>query len=270
MAEFKKWLSAALNALGNALPLTKEERMEHLHEKWARDFDAQLAAEREICRKTIESRILPEHLSVLMRKYRQTIRQDDYGHLVTDDWAREIEYYLDTVLRVGIKLRMEAPDSPEALDDANCQWMSDEGRQRTYAMDVVWNVVRDALEKQENAGLLVAFDDSMSGADFEQFCADELRRTGWWVQLIGASGDQGGDLIAEKDGRRVMLQCKKYSSPVGNTAVQEAFAGMQHHEASMACVVSNAPYTKGAQQLAASTGVLLLHHSQLCELHTIV
>jgi restriction system protein len=67
-----------------------------------------------------------------------------------------------------------------------------------------------------------------------------------------------------------MVQCKKYGSPVGNNAVQEAFAGVQYHGASVACVVSNARYTKAAEQLAATTGVHLLHYSQLCELDKFV
>ena len=36
------------------------------------------------------------------------------------------------------------------------------------------------------------------------------------------SGDQGADIIADKDGMRLIVQCKLLGRPVGNKAVQEA------------------------------------------------
>jgi len=61
----------------------------------------------------------------------------------------------------------------------------------------------------------------------------------------------------------VAIQCKKYSNPVGNKAVQEVTSGATFHNAEYAVVVSNSSYTASARQLAAKSGVLLLHHSEL-------
>jgi restriction system protein len=233
----------------------------------AKRQEAELASDLADLAIAIKSRIRPEHLPVLMRKYRQTVREDEYGQWIFEDWWREVDYFLDRVLTGGIDLDAALGQGSRSL---NRTWVLPSGSYRPYAIDVVTDIVQAALQKQLDEGHQVEFANSMSGADFERFCADELMRAGWRVQLIGASGDQGGDLIAEKDGLRVMIQCKKYSSPIGNTAVQEAFAGMRHHEASAACVVSNARYTTGARQLAASTGVYLLHYSQLCEFDSVV
>jgi restriction system protein len=63
--------------------------------------------------------------------------------------------------------------------------------------------------------------------------------------------------------KRIVVQCKFYSSPVGNKAVQEAAAARLHERADQAIVVSNAAYTKAARQLAGTTGVILLHHDDL-------
>jgi HJR/Mrr/RecB family endonuclease len=71
------------------------------------------------------------------------------------------------------------------------------------------------------------------------------------------------DVVAEKGGRRIVIQCKLYSQPVGNSAVQEVAAARAHERADYAAVVSNNTYTPAAKQLAASNGVLLLHHSDL-------
>ncbi|MDP2805372.1 MAG: restriction endonuclease [Gallionellaceae bacterium] len=83
--------------------------------------------------------------------------------------------------------------------------------------------------------------------------------------MTKASGDQGIDVVASLGNVKAVFQCKKYSQPVGNAAVQEIFAGKQHEQAHVAAVVSNATYTPSAKQLATTTGVHLLHFSELPE-----
>jgi restriction system protein len=80
-----------------------------------------------------------------------------------------------------------------------------------------------------------------------------------------ATGDQGVDVIAMKNGMRVVLQCKKYSSPVGNKAVQEIVAGKIHEQAHHAAVVTNNTFTSSALQLASTNGVKLLHVTELSD-----
>lgn len=81
--------------------------------------------------------------------------------------------------------------------------------------------------------------------------------------IEATSGDQGADVIAQRNGTKVVVQCKMYSLPVGNKAVQEAIAAKQHYLADEAWVVTNNTYTKSAKQLAISSGVKLLHHNRL-------
>ena len=84
------------------------------------------------------------------------------------------------------------------------------------------------------------------------------------------TGDQGADLIADMGGCRVVIQCKFYSRPVGNKAVQEAHAAIGFHAGDCAAVVSNASFTRAAKQLADANGVLLLHHDQLADLRQLL
>jgi len=88
--------------------------------------------------------------------------------------------------------------------------------------------------------------ESMSGIDYEVYCARILQEAGWEVETTVASGDQGVDLIAMIEDIRVCIQCKRYSKPVGNKAVQEIIAGMTHWNGTHAVVVSNAGFTKAA------------------------
>ena len=73
-------------------------------------------------------------------------------------------------------------------------------------------------------------------------------------------------MIAERAGKRVVLQCKLYSGPVGNGAVQEIAAGRAHERADFGAVVTNSRYTAPAEQLAATNSILLLHYRDLLRL----
>ena len=67
---------------------------------------------------------------------------------------------------------------------------------------------------------------SSDGLSFEYTCASILRKRGFSnVDVTKGSGDQGIDVLAWKGGTKYGIQCKLYASPVGNKAVQEAYAG---------------------------------------------
>lgn len=103
----------------------------------------------------------------------------------------------------------------------------------------------------------------MAPTDYELHCALLLRSVGWDAQTTVASGDQGADIIAHRGGVVLVVQCKLYSQPVGNSAVQEISAARLHQRADYAAVVSNASFTPAARQLAMTNGLYLLHHEEL-------
>ena len=107
------------------------------------------------------------------------------------------------------------------------------------------------------------FREDMSPREFEHYCAAVLREMKWKARVTQLSGDQGVDIVADKRGLRIVVQCKKYSKPVGNRAVQEIVAGIAHRDAQRGVVVATNGYTSSAKKLAASNEVLLLHHSEL-------
>lgn len=109
-----------------------------------------------------------------------------------------------------------------------------------------------------------------NGIDFEYWCAARIEEQGWSVRVSKASGDQGIDIEAMRDGMLVAVQCKRYTSPVGNKAVQEAYAGATHYRASKAIVIGTGGYTKAAIDLAANTGVILLDAENIAAFSTLV
>jgi HJR/Mrr/RecB family endonuclease len=99
---------------------------------------------------------------------------------------------------------------------------------------------------------------SMSSREFEHFMADLFRTAGYKVDVVGGAGDQGVDLLLKEGRKRIAVQCKKYGRPVGNAAVSAVYAGAKHYGAKQAWVVAPEGFTKGAIELAKSTGVRLM------------
>lgn len=111
--------------------------------------------------------------------------------------------------------------------------------------------------------------DYMEGHDFEQFCAQLLEANGFSsVNVTPGSNDQGIDILAEKQGVKYAIQCKRYSSDVGNKAVQEVFAGKSYYNCHVGVVLTNRYFTQSAKELAKKTQVLLWNRddlNSLCE-----
>ncbi len=105
----------------------------------------------------------------------------------------------------------------------------------------------------------------MSGAQFEVFVADLFEAMGYQTMVLGGVGDQGVDVVVNPRGKRIAVQCKNYSKPVGNKAVQEVYAGARHHRCVEAWVVAPAGYTSGAMELARSTDVSLCDSDSIHE-----
>ena len=60
-----------------------------------------------------------------------------------------------------------------------------------------------------------SFDNDFIGSDpiaYEVWCADQLIKSGWSVRLTKRTGDQGIDIVAERDVVKIGIQCKLYLS----------------------------------------------------------
>lgn len=100
--------------------------------------------------------------------------------------------------------------------------------------------------------------DDMNGYQFEKFCADILRKNGFEnIELTQGSGDHGIDILAEKDNITYAIQCKCYSSNIGNSAVQQAHTGKSLYHKDIAVVITNRYFTTQAIEEADALGVKL-------------
>lgn len=109
-----------------------------------------------------------------------------------------------------------------------------------------------------------------NGVDFEYWCAARIEEQGWNVRVSKASGDQGVDIEAMKDGTLVAIQCKRYAQPIGNKSVQQAYTGATHYSANKAVVIGTGGYTRAAVELAANTGVILIDAENIAAFTSLV
>lgn len=107
---------------------------------------------------------------------------------------------------------------------------------------------------------------NLSGSDFEKLLYRLFEAIGYKVQLTGRSGDQGGDLVAIRDGDRVLIQAKAYRDwSTGNDAVQQVVGAMKYYDCNRAVVVTTSHFTKEAIVLAKANNTELVSKEQLQE-----
>ncbi|MGF9757419.1 restriction endonuclease [Microvirga sp. 0TCS3.31] len=196
-----------------------------------------------------------KHVRALATKRAQLLSPDEYGNISEEAWDKHLNTFIKKTL---------LPDFRRRKIDHLLPY---DPRRSIPRLRTRINRIIDRHQPAESA---VEFDGAMTGREFELYCRDILDEAGWQAVLTPGSGDQGADIIAEKDGRRVVIQCKFYSGTVGNKAVQEAYAAAAFQDAAYAVVVTNSAYTKSAHQLAHKNGVLLMHHTDLERLDLIV
>ncbi|MFK8849948.1 restriction endonuclease [Streptomyces sp. Ac-502] len=103
---------------------------------------------------------------------------------------------------------------------------------------------------------------------FEQAIARLCERDGCRdVRVVGGAGDLGADVLATtSDGRRIIVQCKRYcaTNKVGSQDMQR-FGGTCYtvHEADVAAVVTTSAFTEPATDYADTCGIRCFDGDQL-------
>ena len=166
--------------------------------------------------------------------------------------------YLFTIGGFGIGWMVDLIISIKMLYDEN------KHSKAFYSQSISAPIHQPVIEPQYNFNQPY---DNMDGHTFEHYCADLLSKNGFSdVEVTKGSGDQGIDIVAYKDDVKYGIQCKCYSSDIGNHAVQEAFAGKSFYNCHVAVVLTNRHFTKGAKDLATTNNVLLWDREKLEEL----
>ncbi len=197
-----------------------------------------------------------KHGNTLLRKKQQTITYDDYGNPQYEKFRIELDYFVKNVM---------------------CREVSDMSLNFLFSRDAKTNLLTVLIEilsryevMAESQSALQSNIDPLATTpiEYEHLCSRLLQNAGWATRVTTATGDQGIDVIATSGKIKLVVQCKLYSNPVGNAAVQEIIAGRAFERADHAAVVTNSTFTPSAKTLAAAASVWLLHHSELENIHS--
>jgi hypothetical protein len=109
----------------------------------------------------------------------------------------------------------------------------------------------------------------LSGVEFETYVARVLSNLGYSVSGTPVTGDQGGDLIARRNGKQIVVQAKRYAGTVGNGAVQEVIGAVSFYSVDEGWVVTNSTFTPSAKALAQKAGIKLIDGAMLAAMETI-
>ncbi len=201
----------------------------------------------------VTKKVTRAHVKLLSVKQKQLVRHDGYGNYDLTAWIAHANAFIDgVILREAKALRIGIDGT--AMGE-------------TLRRDITRRFLAVVNQAAENVDVEPDVERaSQSGHRYEAQCQSLLQRAGWAVSATPQTGDQGADLIADADGKRVVIQCKFHAKPVGNKAVQEAYTARNMHGAAYAVVVSNNSFTRSAVVLARANDVLLMHHNQLPDL----
>lgn len=206
--------------------------------------------------------LITTHSYTLFERRRQLLTPNSYGSTNPNRWRKEKETFCQSVLLPALRQKkliqfwpMWKKRTDRFIESCTRRTTPKHPPSPTFEPPEPLSPSHDR-----------ALTSRMEPLDYERYCAQILQRAGWQTYVTPTGSDQGADIIATRRQVRLVVQCKLYSRPVGNKAVQEVFTACKYQRAQLAAVVSNAGYTRHARQLAASTGVYLLHHRQLANL----
>lgn len=96
--------------------------------------------------------------------------------------------------------------------------------------------------------------------DFEQLVGEAFRRQGYIVEETGLGGADGGiDLILRKNGKRTLVQCKKWDrQKVNVSVVREMYGLLAHHGADEVRIATVGGYTPDAARFAQDKPIALI------------
>ena len=232
------------------------------------------------------STIHEDHWITLYRKRRETLLKDEFGIEVEASvakWEGIMDRYIDNF----IIPKMTNKDKMAIIRYSNSVLVKNPSGCLGFFLGETSSPNQITIEDSIRCIFKVFMDENLvnnkqvieakldgarpdDGFAYEHFCVSKFQEAGWNSKVTQATSDQGCDLIAEKGIVKLIVQCKLYSSPVGNKAVQEVAGAIRHYGGTHGAVVTNSSFTPSAKALARTNSIHLLHDSEIASLYDIM
>lgn len=214
----------------------------------------------------IASETIDKHLGVLLIKKDRLIRTDEFGETISSGWNSYIDDYYKTKIEPIINTIIESMSDEDfnVFETTRMNFAFWSAVNKDKIMQALYKNMNVYIELNREEYQGAALD--LTGVEYENKIASMINKeTSWTAELTKASGDQGADLLLTKGPIKIVIQTKYHKSPIGNSAVQEAYAAQRFYNSDLSIVVSNSGFTKSAEELSQSTGVKLMTDSQLLD-----
>ena len=117
----------------------------------------------------------------------------------------------------------------------------------------------------DKAPIQILYD--LSPAEFEEYVANIFARRGYKIELRGRSGDLGVDIeVRQPNGKKAVVQCKRYKSTVGPDIVRELYGVLIHERAAHAFLVTTAEISEAAFSWAKGKPMTLIDGETLVQI----
>ena len=192
------------------------------------------------------NKIINDEFDTIRNAYLKLVSTNAFGKKNYENFRNELIDFVKEkpqLLKINDKLKTKH----------ECEYVLDFG-------DEFIDEIGDVIDKENQKD---NFTPDMSPRHYEIFCASQFKKFGWKAEATVGSGDQGVDVVAKKKGLILVAQCKKFSKPVPNKAVQEVVAGIKFYNADSGVVIAPNGFTKSAEKLAAANNIQLIHHSEI-------
>ncbi|MCU0648049.1 MAG: restriction endonuclease [Gemmatimonadaceae bacterium] len=104
--------------------------------------------------------------------------------------------------------------------------------------------------------------------ELEEQVALLFRTLGYDAKATAASGDRGVDVVAERHGEKIIIQCKQYAKPAQRAVVGELLGARTAEKADRAILVCTGGFAPAAEEYAAAHGVELWDLTELVRRHS--
>ncbi|WP_217558082.1 restriction endonuclease [Paenibacillus sp. GbtcB18] len=111
---------------------------------------------------------------------------------------------------------------------------------------------------------------SLTPREFEQAIANLYKKLGYDVQLTPYVNDGGKDIIAWKNGKKYLIECKKYGpdKKIGRPLLQKLFAAMTEEKAYKGIFVATCYFTDSAYEYGKKYNISCISFSTLSKMLT--
>ena len=155
------------------------------------------------------------YLDKLKLRRNQLIYRDNYGDLIESDWEKEVNVFTkNRIVKIQNYLDLKIPAPLKAEMESSPFWNEFYGDNFNYIVKTIKEYVENEAryDLHENKENVEEYDDeeiqgfNIDPYEYEKLIAEIFENLGWTTFNTPKSGDQGADIVMQKEGFTYVVQ----------------------------------------------------------------